>query len=143
MSAPVMLTALGDVWLPGMVFGVMLLSLWGILLGWTFADIIRWLTWSGLLTLSIVVVLVGVWLAVRTLDGYERPVLNTGTSLPGTLFLCKPLTAEGPLRRGEIVYYVPSEALKALIRQHVPAAELRLGWLKQVIAVAGDDVCWG
>src|SRR5262245_29786796 len=126
-------------WVPLNVFGVLLLALAGNFLGWTLDQ----LFWRAMAVVSLVGIIWSSSGLVRTLDGYTRPVLNTGTSLPGNLFLCKRLSETPPLRRGEIIYYVPSEALKALIREHAPAAELRLGWLKQVVAVAGDDVCWG
>jgi type IV secretory pathway protease TraF len=68
--------------------------------------------------------------------------LNVGHSLAGSLYACRALGAAEVLHQGDIVYYVPPDRVRETIRQVAPQADLRLGWLKQVAATGGDQVCW-
>lgn len=97
----------------------------------------RWLGGSGC------VVMVGVLSLglVHGVWGYH-PVLNVGESLQGWVFLCRPLGAEEAVSRGTVVQYTPSTRIRDLVRSLVPQADLHLPWLKRVVAIAGDAVCW-
>jgi type IV secretory pathway protease TraF len=68
--------------------------------------------------------------------------VNAGQSLAGSLYACQPLRATAHLRRGMVVYYWPPARVQATIRRVAPGADLRLGWLKELAAVGGDEVCW-
>jgi type IV secretory pathway protease TraF len=71
-----------------------------------------------------------------------HPIWNVGQSLSAQLYACRALHKDEPLTAGTVVYYVPSVQVRALVRSIAPAADLRLGWLKQIAAIGGDEVCW-
>jgi type IV secretory pathway protease TraF len=68
--------------------------------------------------------------------------VNVGQSLAGSLYACQTLQAADRLQRGMVVYYLPPMRVQATLRRIAPGADLRLGWLKEIAAVGGDDVCW-
>jgi type IV secretory pathway protease TraF len=68
--------------------------------------------------------------------------VNVGQSLKGSLYACQTLQAADHLQRGMVVYYRPPVRVQATLRRIAPGADLRLGWLKEIAAVSGDEVCW-
>ena len=53
-----------------------------------------------------------------------------------------PVARYEPLPRGTIVYYHPPASVEAVLQRIAPGVDVRRGWLKQVAATAGDEVCW-
>jgi type IV secretory pathway protease TraF len=65
-----------------------------------------------------------------------------GQSLAGSLYACQTLQTADRLQRGMVVYYRPPGRVQATLRRIAPGADLRLGWLKEIAAVGGDEICW-
>jgi type IV secretory pathway protease TraF len=86
----------------------------------------------------------GCYLCTVVLLGIPRYHLtvNIGQSMPGRLYACRPLTSQEALQHGDVVYFPPPSQVVETLHRIAPGVDVHRGWLKQIAATPGDEVCW-